>query len=104
MTTSDYTQDLLVVALMAAVTTTIRHQTRKYFDHNMPEYKKLNEDVKSRMAVEIAAVPTRIILVFLTLPIVLKGFQPVDAWTAADTHNSLLAWYVFCISSAAERH
>jgi hypothetical protein len=94
MTTSDYTQDLLVVALMAAVTTTIRQRTRKYFDRTMPEYQKLSEDVKSRMAVEIAVIPTRIILIFLTLPIVLRGFQPVDTWTAADTHNSLLAWYV----------
>jgi uncharacterized membrane protein len=92
MMNSEYVQDLIVVATMAAVTTTIRHKTWQYFEHNMPDFQKLRHDVKSRMAVEIAVIPTRIILVFLTLPIVLRGFQPIDTWTAADTQSSLLAW------------
>ncbi|KAK3377977.1 hypothetical protein B0H63DRAFT_478485 [Podospora didyma] len=83
--------DLAVVGVVAAITTTIRQNAHKYFERTMPEWLKLKEDIRSRLAVEVAVIPSRIVLFYLTLPLMLGGFSPMDSWTADDTARSLLS-------------
>lgn len=84
--------DFVVVAVFAAMTTAIRTMARHYFERTMPDWQKLQEDIKSRLAVEVAVIPSRIVLFYLTLPTMLKGFEPIENWTANDTKTSLLSW------------
>ncbi len=89
---STYIQDLVVVVAMGVMTAVIRSSSRRYFEQKMPEWLNLKEDIRSRLSVEIAAIPTRVMLVYLTLPIILRGFSPISSWTVADTEASILAW------------
>ncbi|KAK3365838.1 hypothetical protein B0T24DRAFT_597595 [Lasiosphaeria ovina] len=86
-----YKFDLAVVAIVAAITTVVRYNGRKYFERTMPEWSKLKEDIKSRLAVEVAVIPSRIVLFYLTLPIMIGGFSPMEEWTSQDTARSLLS-------------
>ena len=89
---STYIQDLVVVGAMGAMTLLIRTCSRRYFERNILEWHKLTKDIQSRMSVEIAAIPARLMLMYFTLPIVAKGFQSVEAWRAEDTEASIRAW------------
>lgn len=84
--------DFVVVGIFAAMTTVIRTMARRHFERTMPDWQKLQEDIKSRLAVEVAVIPSRIVLFYLTLPTMLKGFEPMEKWTAEDTKTSLLSW------------
>ena len=84
--------DFVVVAIFAAMTTAIRTVARRHFERTMPDWQKLQEDVKSRLAVEVAVIPSRVVLFYLTLPTMLKGFEPMENWTAEETKTSLLSW------------
>ncbi len=92
---STYVQDICVIAFMAFCTVNIRSRARKYFERNVPEWEKLDKDVQSRLSVEIAAIPMRVLLVYFTYPIVASGFEPIATWKACDTEACIRAWYAF---------
>ncbi|KAK3327463.1 hypothetical protein B0T19DRAFT_484568 [Cercophora scortea] len=83
--------DLVVVCIAAAITAVVRHHGRRYFERTMPEWAKLKGEIQSRLAVEVAVIPSRIVLFCLTLPLMLRGFAPMESWTADDTARSLLS-------------
>ncbi|EGR44508.1 uncharacterized protein TRIREDRAFT_112114 [Trichoderma reesei QM6a] len=86
---STWAHDLFIVSLVALITSVVRSYARLYFERAIPEWSKLDESVKSRLAVEVGVVPSRIVLFYLTLPLVLAGFSPMESWTADDTATSL---------------
>lgn len=92
--TTTWVYDLGVISVVGLITSVVRTSARKYFERSISEWSKLDEAVKSRLAVEVGVVPSRIVLFYLTLPLVLNGFSPMETWTASDTANSLLSWYV----------
>lgn len=92
--TTTWVYDLGVISVVGLITSVVRTSARKYFERSISEWSKLDEAVKSRLAVEVGVIPSRIVLFYLTLPVVLNGFSPLETWTASDTTNSLLSWYV----------
>ncbi|KAL7781924.1 hypothetical protein V8C43DRAFT_327644 [Trichoderma afarasin] len=89
--TTTWVYDLGVISVVGLITSVVRTSARKYFERSISEWSKLDEAVKSRLAVEVGVIPSRIVLFYLTLPVVLNGFSPLETWTASDTTNSLLS-------------
>jgi hypothetical protein len=89
---TSYTHDMVVVIAVALMTMTIQTHVPFYFERKLPGWKELKSDTRSRICVETAVIPSRIMLSYLTLPIILNGFTSMDAWTAKDTNSALLAW------------
>ncbi|KAK0635779.1 hypothetical protein B0T17DRAFT_57256 [Bombardia bombarda] len=83
--------DLAIVALIALLTASTRSSARTYFARTMPEWSKLKPEIQSRLAVECGVIPSRLLLFYLTLPLMLHGFDPIAAWTPDDTARSLLS-------------
>ncbi|KAL6697044.1 hypothetical protein J3F84DRAFT_394536 [Trichoderma pleuroticola] len=86
-----WVHDLGVISAVGLITAMVRTSARKYFERSISDWPKLDEAVKSRLAVEVGVIPSRIVLFYLTLPVVLNGFSPMEAWKASDTANSLLS-------------
>ncbi|EHK21649.1 uncharacterized protein TRIVIDRAFT_52965 [Trichoderma virens Gv29-8] len=86
-----WVHDLAVVSVVGLITSIVRSSARTYFEQTISEWPKLDEAVKSRLAVEVGVIPSRIVLFYLTLPVMLNGFSPTESWTASDTANSLLS-------------
>lgn len=84
--------DLVVVIAVALMTMTIQSHVPYYFERKVLNWKELRKGTRSRICVETAVIPSRIMLAYLTLPIVLKGFSPMSTWTPQDTNSALLAW------------
>lgn len=91
---SIWAHDLSIVSVVALITSIVRSNARRYFERIIPEWPKLDEAVKSRLAVEVGVIPSRVVLFGLTLPLVLTGFSPLESWTANDTARSLTSWCV----------
>ncbi|KAL6872291.1 hypothetical protein HDV57DRAFT_524616 [Trichoderma longibrachiatum] len=86
---SIWAHDLSIVSIVALITSIVRSHARRYFERIIPEWSKLDEAVKSRLAVEVGVIPSRVVLFCLTLPLVLTGFSPMESWTANETARSL---------------
>lgn len=93
-TTTTWVHDLGIISVVGLITSMVRTSAKRYFERSISDWPKLDEAVKSRLAVEVGVIPSRIVLFYLTLPVVLNGFSPTEAWQASDTANSLMSWYV----------
>ncbi|KAH0494653.1 hypothetical protein TgHK011_008244 [Trichoderma gracile] len=89
---SIWAHDLPIVSVVALLTSVVRSYARLYFERSIPEWPKLDESVKNRLAVEVGVIPSRLVLFCLTLPLVQTGFSPMESWTANDTAKSLTSW------------
>lgn len=87
-----YTHDAIVVIAVALMTAIIRSQLGPYFNKIVPDWSKLEDGVRSRICVEAAVIPARLMLTYLTFPIIFNGFSHMQTWTAQDTVSSLLIW------------
>lgn len=98
-----YTRDLAVVGAGALLTVLLRSLSRRYLEAHFAEWPSLPQRHQSRLLVEIAVIPSRLALITLTVPIVVRGFTPLETWTAHDTDACLLAWwdylYPYCTIS-----
>jgi hypothetical protein len=87
-----YTHDTMIVVSIAIMTVALRSQLGPYFEKEVPDWLKLRPGSRSRICVEAAVIPSRILLAFFSFPIILHGFSPIQSWSPQDTIQCLLIW------------
>jgi len=86
--------DLFALAASASVTFGLRHILVYFFAGLVPGWAKLEKSKQQRVAVEVATLPARIFVGFVTLPIVVTAYTPIQTWRPEDSRACLLAWWV----------
>lgn len=89
-----YEADVFISAVAFAATGSLWKLAHVWCDSKLPGWKNFSQDLRDRMCVEMAVLPTRCSLAYFSFSIVLTAFTAPESWEASDTKNSLIAWYV----------
>lgn len=89
-----YEADVAISAIAFAITGALFQVAHGYCGSSLPQWEKFSKGLQDRMCVELAIIPLRFGFIYFSFSAVLTAFTSSQNWEAADTKNSLIAWYV----------